>query len=72
MQYRIEFFDDANTVVRVMHAEARSPANAFLLVVEKDWPPDALMARVVDDNGRCGLSVSKPPAKSKPGRPAKS
>ena len=68
MQYRIEFLDAANLVVRVMHAQGRSPANAFLLVVEKDWPSDALTARVVDKHGR-GLSVSKPQFKSKPQGP---
>ena len=39
--YRIEFLDNANMVVRVMNAKAGSPANAFLLVVETDWPPGA-------------------------------
>jgi hypothetical protein len=63
MRYRIEFLDGANTVVRMMHIEAGSPANAFLLVVEKDWPPDAITARVVDEHGRRGLSVSKPQMK---------
>jgi hypothetical protein len=29
MQYVIEFLDEANSVVRVLHAEASSPANAF-------------------------------------------
>jgi hypothetical protein len=59
-QYRVEFFDDANWVVRVMHAKARSPATAFFLVVKKDWPSDALTARVIDKYGRRRLSVSKP------------
>jgi hypothetical protein len=40
MQYRIEFLDAANSVVRLMHAESGSRANALLFVVESDWPPD--------------------------------
>ena len=66
MQYQIEFLDDANSIVRVMHAEARSRGTALLLVVENDWPPDALTACVVDRHGRRGPSVSKPQAKSRP------
>ncbi len=68
MQYQIEFLDDANAVVRVMSAEAGSPANAFLLVVEDDWPAEAVMANVVDKYGRRGLSVSKPRVKFRRGR----
>ncbi len=60
MQHRIEFLDESNKVVRVTHSEASSPANAFLLAVENDWPPDAVMARVVDKHGRRRSSVSKP------------
>jgi hypothetical protein len=46
MQYQIEFLDNANTVVRMVHANAGSPAIAFRLVVEKGWPTGALMARI--------------------------
>jgi hypothetical protein len=55
MQYQIEFLDDANTIVRMMHREARSPAIAFLHVVDKGWPPGALTAIVFDHYGRRGL-----------------
>jgi hypothetical protein len=68
MHYRIEFLDRANAVVNVRHAEATSPATAFLSAVEKDWPPDALTARVVDKNGR-RVSVSKPQSKLRPRSP---
>ena len=68
MQYQIEFIEDANTIVHMMHVEAGSPASAFLLVVEKGWPPGSLTARVFDKYGRRGLSVSKPRAKSRPPR----
>ena len=69
MQYRIEFLDEANSIVRVMHAEAGSRGMALLLVVEKDWPLDALTARVVDDHGRRGPSDSKPQARHSPAEP---
>ena len=65
MQYQIEFLDDANTIVRMMHREARSPAVAFLHMVKTGWPPGALSARVFDHYGRHGFSVSKPQAKSR-------
>ena len=68
MQYRIEFLDNENRIVRVMHAEARSNAIALLLVIEKSWPPDAATARAIDRHGRCGPSVSRPQAKSRPQR----
>jgi hypothetical protein len=38
---------------------------ALLLVVEKDWPLDALTARVADNHGRRGPSISKPQANSR-------
>ena len=63
MQYQIEFLDDANTIVRMMHAEATSPAIAFHVVVEKGWPPGALTARVIDEYGQ--LSIFKPQAESR-------
>ncbi len=55
MQYQIEFIEDANTIVHMIHVEAGSPATAFQLVVEKGWPPGAMAARVFDN---CGLSRS--------------
>ena len=47
------------------YAEATSRTKAFLLVVEKDWPPDALTACAVDMQGRRGRSVSRPQGKSR-------
>ena len=65
MQYRIEFLNEANSIVREVHAEAGSRSIAFLLVAEKDWPPDAMTACAVDMHGRRGPSVSKPQVKSR-------
>ena len=48
MQYRIEFLNEANSIVREVHSEASSRTKAFLLAVEKDWPPDAMTACAVD------------------------
>jgi hypothetical protein len=64
MQYRIEFLNEANSIVREVHSEAGSRTKAFLLAVEKDWPPDAMTACAVDKHGRRGPSVSKPQIKS--------
>ena len=64
MQYQIEFLDDAKTIVRMTHTEAESPAIACQLVVERGWPHGALAARVLDNYGRCGLSISKAQAES--------
>lgn len=58
MQYQIEFFGDADTIVHMMHINADSPAIAFQFVVERGWPPGALTARVIDNYGRCVLSIS--------------
>ena len=63
MQYEIEFLDGLSTIVRIMHANAESPATAFRLVVEKGWPPGALTARVFDQYGQ--LTILKPEAKSR-------
>jgi hypothetical protein len=58
--YRIVFHDDASRVVRVIHVKAGSLATAFLLVVENGWPPGAMRARIIDEYGWRGVSVSKP------------
>ena len=58
MQYQIEFLDDANTIVRMMHTIAESPAIAFRLVVERGWSPCALTAHVIDSYGQ--LTIFKP------------
>ena len=69
MQYQIEFLDNANRVVGVKRAKVVNPAIAFLLVVDQGWPPNALTARVVDEYGHCGPSVSKPHASREDGQP---
>ena len=39
MLYRVQFIDGWDKVVREMQADARSAANAFLLVADNEWPP---------------------------------
>jgi hypothetical protein len=63
MQYQIEFLDNLNTIVRMMHTIAESPAKAFRLVVKSGWPPGALTARVIDSYGK--LTVFKAEAESR-------
>ena len=63
MQYQIEFLDDLNTIVRMMHTIAESPAIAFRLVVEKGWPRGALTAHVIDSYGQ--LTIFKPQVNSR-------
>ncbi len=62
MLYQIEFLDSANRVVRVKRAKSDNPAIAFQFVVEQGWPTMALTARVIDEYGHRGPSVSKPEA----------
>ncbi len=59
MQYQIEFLDEANTIVRMMPAEATNAATAFHLAVEKGWPPGALTARVIDEYGQLAIFKSQ-------------
>ncbi len=58
MQYQIEFLDDLNTIVCMMHTVAESPAIAFRIVIESGWPRGALTARVIDEYGH--LTVFEP------------
>lgn len=59
-EYRVQFLNDANMVVHEKRLNAGSPANAFLNVVDRGWPRDALSARVLDQDERNVLCVSKP------------
>ena len=58
MQYRVQFLDGLDNVLREMQADARSAAIAFLRGASIAWPPDAIRVRVLDRYGRA--SVSKP------------
>ncbi len=58
MQYRVQFLDGLNNILREMRADARSAGTAFLRGASTAWPPDAIRVRVVDRQGRA--SVSKP------------
>ena len=47
------------SLVRQVQADARTAANAFLLVANERWPPHAVRVRVLDRFGRT-LSISSP------------
>jgi len=59
MQYRVQFLDGSNEVVREVESDARTAANAFLLVANEPWPLHAVRVRVLDRFGRT-LLVSRP------------
>jgi hypothetical protein len=59
VQYRVQFTDGSDKAVREVQADTGSAANAFVLVADNDWPPDAVRVRVLDRYGRV-LAVSKP------------
>ena len=59
MQYRIQFLDGAGKVIREWIASARNVADALELIVDADWPPDAVTMRVLDPYGREVHSVAK-------------
>jgi hypothetical protein len=52
MQYRIQFLDAAAAVISELIADARSAHGAIALVVDLDWPPQAVTMRVLDTDGR--------------------
>jgi hypothetical protein len=58
MQYRVQFLDSLDKVLREMQADARSAGTAFLREASVAWPPHAIRVRVLDRHGRA--SVSKP------------
>jgi hypothetical protein len=58
MQYRVQFLDSLDNVLREMQADARSAGRAFLRAASDAWPPHAIRVRVVDRDGRA--SISKP------------
>ncbi len=58
MQYRVQFLDKLDNVLREMQADAQSAGLAFLRAGSDVWPPPAIRVRVLDRAGRA--SVSKP------------
>jgi hypothetical protein len=52
VQYRIQFLDGMASVILDLIADARDAANAIALVVDLDWPPNAVSMRVLDVDGR--------------------
>jgi len=52
VQYQIQFLDGVASVILDLVADARDAANAIALVVDLDWPPNAVSMRVLDADGR--------------------
>jgi len=52
VRYRIQFLDGSATVIRELYADARNAAGAIGLVADVDWPPRAVILRVLDVDGR--------------------
>ena len=48
MQYRVQFLDGLDNVLREMQADARSAGIAFLRGASIAWPSDAIRVRVLD------------------------
>ena len=58
MQYRVQFLDGLDNILRELQADARSAGTAFLRGASIAWPPHAIRVRVLDRQGRA--SVSRP------------
>ena len=58
MQYRVQFLDSLDNVLREMRADARSAGTAFLRGANIAWPPYAIRVRVLDRHGRASVSKS--------------
>jgi hypothetical protein len=54
VQYRIQFLDGMASVILDLVADARDAASAIALVVDLDWPPNAVSMRLLDEDGREG------------------
>jgi hypothetical protein len=52
MQFRIQFLDGSERVIRELAADARNAAGAIALVADVDRPPRAVTMRVLDVDGR--------------------
>ena len=56
MQYRVQFLDSLDNVLREMQAEAQNAGRAFLRAASDAWPPHAIRVRVLDRDGRAAVS----------------
>lgn len=56
MQYRVQFLDSLDNVLREIQAEGRSAGTAFVRGASTVWPPHAIWVRVLDRNGRASVS----------------
>jgi hypothetical protein len=56
MQYRVQFLDSSDNVVREVQADARSSGFPLLRVVNAGWPPHATKVRVIYPSGYVSTS----------------
>jgi hypothetical protein len=52
MQYRIQFLDASGNVVRELSGSAQSVTRVVAIIVDADWPPQAVTMCVLDAYGR--------------------
>jgi hypothetical protein len=56
MQYRVQFLDGLDNVIRERQAHARSAGTAFLRGASTPWPPHAIRVRVLELKSSIGLA----------------
>jgi hypothetical protein len=56
MQYRVQFLDRMDNVIREVRADGRSTGSAFLRAANLVWPPHVVRVRVIGPSGRVSTS----------------
>jgi hypothetical protein len=66
LQYKVQYLDGSNNVVRESGADT---TNASEFTSDKNWPSGAVGMRVLDQYDHCVLSLTKPES-PEPSRPS--
>ena len=56
MQYKVQYLDGSNNIIRESSADT---TNASEFVTDKNWPAEAVGMRMLDQNGRRILSLTR-------------
>jgi len=56
MQYRVQFLDNSDNVIRELQADARSAGFPFLRAANMAWPPHSVRVRVIYPSGYVSTS----------------
>ena len=56
MQYRVQFLDQSDNVVREVKADAKSSGFPLLRAVNRAWPPNVVRVRVIYPSGYVSTS----------------